>query len=138
MAPNYIPCLKNQTDMGETTEITVPGLLAPKQTDGGNRLFPIFLKLEKFVVLIVGGGLVGLEKLSAILRNSPDTAVTLIGENILSEIRPDGSGRCTIGHCGYRQSANQPPDQGPLLGTRYFDQCSRHAGTLRFLPVVDR
>lgn len=53
----------------------------------GNRLFPIFLKLENFEVLIVGGGAVGLEKLTAILRNSPATKITLVGEQISSEIR---------------------------------------------------
>ncbi len=33
--------------------------------DIGNKLFPIFLKLEKLKVLIVGGGNVALEKLNA-------------------------------------------------------------------------
>jgi siroheme synthase-like protein len=53
----------------------------------GNTLFPIFLKLENFDLLIVGGGNVGLEKITAILRNSPATRVTLVGEKILPEIR---------------------------------------------------
>ena len=35
--------------------------------DIGNKLFPIFLKLEKLKVLIVGGGNVALEKLNAVL-----------------------------------------------------------------------
>jgi len=52
-----------------------------------NTLFPVFLKLEQFDILIVGGGAVGLEKLTAVLRNSPDTRVTLVGETILPEIR---------------------------------------------------
>ena len=45
----------------------------------GNTLFPIFLKLEKFRVLIVGGGYVGLEKIRAVLNNSPQTRITLVG-----------------------------------------------------------
>lgn len=53
----------------------------------GNTLFPIFLKLENFDVLIVGGGNVGLGKITAILRNSPAARVTLVGEKILREIR---------------------------------------------------
>jgi hypothetical protein len=36
-----------------------------------NNLFPVFLKLEALQTLIVGGGHVGLEKLNAILKNSP-------------------------------------------------------------------
>ena len=38
-----------------------------------NNLFPIFLKMEKLPTLIVGGGNVGLEKLEALLKNSPQT-----------------------------------------------------------------
>jgi siroheme synthase-like protein len=52
-----------------------------------NRLFPIFVKMEQFRVLIVGGGAVGLEKMTAILRNSPATAITLVAPEILEEIQ---------------------------------------------------
>ncbi|MEO6759071.1 MAG: bifunctional precorrin-2 dehydrogenase/sirohydrochlorin ferrochelatase, partial [Saprospiraceae bacterium] len=53
----------------------------------GNTLFPIFLKLDEVAVLVVGGGNVGLEKLSALLRNSPRAQVTLVGREIRPEIR---------------------------------------------------
>jgi len=52
-----------------------------------NPLFPAFLKLETLRVLLVGGGNVGLEKLSAILRNSPETAVTIVSLSFLVEVR---------------------------------------------------
>ena len=52
-----------------------------------NNLFPIFLKLENMRVLLVGGGNVGLEKLGAILRNSPATAVTVVAARFLPELR---------------------------------------------------
>jgi precorrin-2 dehydrogenase/sirohydrochlorin ferrochelatase len=52
-----------------------------------NPLFPAFLKLENLRVLLVGGGNVGLEKLSAILRNSPATAVTIVSLTFLDEVR---------------------------------------------------
>lgn len=51
-----------------------------------NTLFPIFLKLEQLQILIVGGGYVGLEKLTAVLANAPQTAVTLIAPEIRTEI----------------------------------------------------
>ncbi|MFI5163975.1 MAG: bifunctional precorrin-2 dehydrogenase/sirohydrochlorin ferrochelatase [Bacteroidia bacterium] len=51
-----------------------------------NPLFPVFLKLEKLKVLIVGGGNVALEKLNAILNNSPGTDLTLVAPAILPEI----------------------------------------------------
>jgi precorrin-2 dehydrogenase / sirohydrochlorin ferrochelatase len=45
-----------------------------------NRLFPVFLKLEELNVLLVGGGNVGLEKLSAMLNNSPDAHVKVVAD----------------------------------------------------------
>ncbi|MBJ6144613.1 bifunctional precorrin-2 dehydrogenase/sirohydrochlorin ferrochelatase [Hymenobacter sp. BT559] len=52
-----------------------------------NPLFPAFLKLENLRALLVGGGNVGLEKLTAILRNSPETAVTVVSITMLAELR---------------------------------------------------
>ncbi|MDQ2770872.1 MAG: bifunctional precorrin-2 dehydrogenase/sirohydrochlorin ferrochelatase, partial [Bacteroidota bacterium] len=52
-----------------------------------NHLFPIFLKLDTMRVLLVGGGNVGLEKLGAILRNSPETAVTVVAPHLRPELR---------------------------------------------------
>ena len=52
-----------------------------------NTLFPAFLKLEQLRVLLVGGGNVGLEKLTAILRNSPETAVTVVSLTFLPALR---------------------------------------------------
>jgi len=51
-----------------------------------NNLFPVFLKLETLDTLIVGGGHVGLEKLTAILKNSPEARVTLVARTIQSSI----------------------------------------------------
>jgi siroheme synthase-like protein len=52
-----------------------------------NNLFPVFIKLEKLRLLIVGGGFIGLEKLQAVVNNSPATAITLIGINISDDIK---------------------------------------------------
>ena len=43
-----------------------------------NELFPIFLKLDRINTLVVGGGNVALEKVSALLRNSPTARVTMV------------------------------------------------------------
>ena len=51
-----------------------------------NNLFPVFLKLENFRVLIVGGGKVGLEKVTAVLNNSPNTDLTVISIDFSAEI----------------------------------------------------
>lgn len=52
-----------------------------------NELFPVFLKLNNLSVLIVGGGKVALEKLTAVLENSPKSRVTLVAEEIQDELR---------------------------------------------------
>lgn len=52
-----------------------------------NNLFPVFLKLDSLRTLIVGGGNVGLEKLTGILKNSPKANVTLIARSVRPEIR---------------------------------------------------
>ncbi|NER18820.1 precorrin-2 dehydrogenase/sirohydrochlorin ferrochelatase family protein [Spongiivirga citrea] len=43
-----------------------------------NELYPIFLKLHKLEVLIVGGGNVAEEKLHFLLKSSPNAQVTMI------------------------------------------------------------
>ncbi|CAD5270744.1 MULTISPECIES: bifunctional precorrin-2 dehydrogenase/sirohydrochlorin ferrochelatase [unclassified Imperialibacter] len=50
-----------------------------------NTLFPVFLKLENFNTLLVGGGNVGLEKLTALLVNNPLANVTVVADRFLEE-----------------------------------------------------
>ncbi len=52
-----------------------------------NNLFPVFFKLEHLHVLIVGGGHIGLEKVSAVLNNSPLSKVTLVAKKVSPEIK---------------------------------------------------
>ena len=52
-----------------------------------NNLYPVFLKLEDLDTLIVGGGNVGLEKLNALLKSSPQAKITLVAAAIKDEIR---------------------------------------------------
>ncbi len=51
-------------------------------TQQKNNLFPVFLKLEELKVLLIGGGNVALEKLNAILNNSPKAKVKVISKEI--------------------------------------------------------
>jgi hypothetical protein len=69
-----------ETDIEKRTK---PANLPNKQ---GNKLFPIFLKLENLNTLIIGGGSVGYEKLSALLNNSPEANVTLLAPLIRGKI----------------------------------------------------
>jgi siroheme synthase-like protein len=54
--------------------------------DEGNKLFPVFLKLETLHLLIIGGGNVALEKLTAVVANSPATIIHIIASNVQEEI----------------------------------------------------
>lgn len=62
-----------------STETTDTVSIPAKQ---GNRLFPVFLKLEQLNVLLVGGGKVGLEKLNALLQNAPSAEVTVVATSV--------------------------------------------------------
>lgn len=52
-----------------------------------NSLYPIFLKISQLNVLIVGGGYVGFEKLSFMLKSSPEASVTLLSKEFSSSIK---------------------------------------------------
>ena len=52
-----------------------------------NELFPVFLKLNQFNVLLIGGGNVGLEKLSAMLKNSPKATITIVSLTFSEELK---------------------------------------------------
>lgn len=43
-----------------------------------NNLYPVFLKLSNLNVLIIGGGFVAEEKLTFLLKSSPDAQITLV------------------------------------------------------------
>jgi uroporphyrin-III C-methyltransferase len=75
---NYKKMLKNT----QNTEGTPPKFLTSK-----NDLFPVFLKLHELRLLIVGGGYVGLEKITAVLQNSPLANITLVSPEIRPEIQ---------------------------------------------------
>ncbi len=52
----------------------------------GNQLFPVFLKLNQLHTVLIGAGKVGLEKLNAIMANSPLARVTVIALKISEEV----------------------------------------------------
>lgn len=53
---------------------------------GGNQLFPVFLKLNRLHTVLIGAGNIGLEKLTAIVNNSPISTVTIIARTFLPEV----------------------------------------------------
>ena len=53
---------------------------------GQNKLYPIFLKLDTLQTLLVGAGNVGLEKLTAILKSSPEARVTIVADIVCDEV----------------------------------------------------
>lgn len=71
-----------------------------------NKLFPVFLKLEQMRVLLVGAGPVGLEKLNAIINNSPAAAVTVVAKEVSADFKAAAEGleNITIITGGYNPS----------------------------------
>jgi len=56
------------------------------EKNGGNQLFPVFLKLNELHTVLIGAGNVGLEKLAAILHNSTEAKITVISKTVIKEI----------------------------------------------------
>ncbi len=52
-----------------------------------NPLYPIFLKVHTLDLLIVGAGQVGHEKLSFILKSSPDANITMVAPWVSDEVK---------------------------------------------------
>jgi siroheme synthase-like protein len=73
--------------MAVEKNITISPISESESGNSTNLLFPVFLKLEELQVLLVGGGKVGLEKLSAILGNAPATAVTVVATQISDGVK---------------------------------------------------
>ena len=71
-----------------------------------NSLFPVFLKLEKLNLLLVGGGNVALEKLRAIFHNTPQAQVKLVSK----EISPAVADFIKNHHVSFVERAFEPTD----------------------------
>lgn len=52
----------------------------------GNELFPVFFRMDKLHMVVIGGGLVGTEKVGAILKNSPSASIHVVAPEISDEI----------------------------------------------------
>jgi siroheme synthase-like protein len=117
--------------------------ISSQKDDGVNYLFPVFLKLETLKVLIVGGGKVGLEKLSAILQNSPKTAVRLVSISISDEIRKLASENAAISliERPYQASDLEQIDivviavDDPAVSSQIRDEAKRHG---KLVNVADK
>ncbi len=61
-------------------------VLPLKKNADGNQLFPAFLKLNDLRTLVIGAGEVGLEKLTAIVKNSYNAKVVVVANEIHDEV----------------------------------------------------
>ena len=52
-----------------------------------NELYPIFLKVNQLNTLVIGAGKVGLEKLTFLLKSSPQAHVTVVAKEVWEEVR---------------------------------------------------
>lgn len=70
-----------------------------------NELYPVFLKVSALNVLIVGGGNVGLEKLTFLLKSSPGAIVVMVSKAFINEVRDLAKGhQVTLIEAPYDQS----------------------------------
>lgn len=51
-----------------------------------NELYPVFLKVHNLQILIVGGGKVALEKLSFLLKSSPNAKISLVAPSFDAQV----------------------------------------------------
>ncbi|HYH54970.1 MAG TPA: bifunctional precorrin-2 dehydrogenase/sirohydrochlorin ferrochelatase, partial [Anseongella sp.] len=86
-----------------------------------NRLFPVFLKLEQLRTLIIGGGKVGLEKLSALLANSPAAAITVVAKETGAPLK--------------QLAASHP---NVILREKYFEESDLDEQDLVIIATSDR
>ena len=102
-----------------------------------NNLFPIFLKLENLHTLIVGGGYVGLEKITAVLDNSPMAKVSLVSPDIRQEIRDIASVNSRINLIERRFEDNDLAAKDlVIVATNDKEENARIAGVARFKNML--
>jgi len=56
-------------------------------SESRNMLYPVFFKLDKLKMLIVGAGEVGYEKLSFIMKSSPNANITIVATWVGEEVQ---------------------------------------------------
>jgi len=78
------------------TKLSILDSKPREEVSNGNNLFPVFLKLEELSLLIIGGGNVALEKLNAVLNNSPQTKIKLVSTQISNAIKEVAQEKDTI------------------------------------------
>lgn len=61
-----------------------------------NHLYPIFLKVHKLNVLLIGGGFVATEKLEFLLKSSPEAQVTVVSKFFRPEFLQMAEGKETV------------------------------------------
>jgi len=81
-----------------------------REEQEGNRLFPVFLKLEELSLLIVGGGKVALEKLHAVLSNAPATKIRIVAKAVSEGLAAEAALHANIG------LTEKPYDRSDLEG----------------------
>lgn len=61
-----------------------------------NELFPIYVKLDQIQTLVVGAGPVGLEKLEALISNSPKANIHVVAKEVIPEFKKFISDKANI------------------------------------------
>ncbi|MCX2574785.1 TSUP family transporter [Pedobacter sandarakinus] len=60
----------------------IDGVQPLVESENGNQLFPVFIKLNELRTLLIGAGNIGLEKLTAIINNSHEAEIKIVAETV--------------------------------------------------------
>ena len=75
-----------------------------------NHLFPVFFKLNRLHVLVVGGGNIGHEKVNALLENCPEANITIVATWFQAELTE------LVKHAPNVELIQKPFSCGDMLG----------------------
>lgn len=95
-----------------------------------NALFPVFLKLNELHTLLIGAGEVGLEKLRALIVNSPDVRVKVIAEQISPDFQQYADNFANVTICCKSFEACDLREIRIVIAATNNDQLNRNIRTL--------
>jgi siroheme synthase-like protein len=103
-----------------------------------NSLFPIFLRLDKLTILLIGGGEVAYEKLTAVLKCYQNATIKLVAKNISEEVRQLATSALNVSICEKELDLSDFNDQRLIIaatGNNELNKMIYREARYRNIPV---